>query len=410
MARVQTGLDRWLREGPTRIGATPGQRVGLLAHPASICADGRHLLELLEPLGTFGAGRLPLNFTRLFAPEHGLWGQAQDMETVESGRDPWTGLPIVSLYGEDESSLTPTPADLADLDLLVVDLQDIGTRYYTYIYTLSGLMAVAGQVGLPVVVLDRPNPIAEQPVDGPLLQPAFASFVGRVALPITHGLTIGELAIQFRDRFAAACDLTVVPLEGWQRGMPLEDCGLPWVPPSPNMPSLTTARLYPGGCLIEGTNLSEGRGTTTPFELVGAPWLQARQLAETMRELELPGVAFRPASFLPMFQKHAGVPCEGVQVILTDPKRVRPLWTYLMLIAACREQSPSRFDWRRERYEFVDDRLAIDLLCGGEEPRRILEKGNLEGNQERLLAWTAGPEDQRTTFELLRNTRYGELF
>ncbi|MDH3786800.1 MAG: DUF1343 domain-containing protein, partial [Acidobacteriota bacterium] len=278
MTRVQSGLDRWIAEGPSVCAARPGDRVGLLAHPASVDRDGCHILERLDALATFPDGSTALTWKRLFAPEHGLWGHAQDMETVDSGHDPWTGLPVVSLYGEDEASLTPGENDLADLDLLVVDLQDIGARYYTYIYTMAAMMAVAGRVGVRVAVLDRPNPIAEQPADGPLLEERFASFVGRYPLPITHGLTIGELAALFRDRFDIPCDLTVVPLQGWQRGQTFEGCGLPWVPPSPNMPTLTTARLYPGGCLIEGTQLSEGRGTTTPFELVGAPWIDGRAL------------------------------------------------------------------------------------------------------------------------------------
>lgn len=410
MATVTTGLDRWLRDGAAAIGLRAGERVGLLVHPASVARDGRHLLECLDALARHDAGD-PLRFVRLFAPEHGVLGHAQDMEATDERREPWSGLPVVSLYGDDEASLTPERADLEGLDVLVADLQDVGARYYTYLYTLTGAMAAAGEAGVRVVVLDRPNPIAEQPVDGPPLRPAFASFVGRHELPVTHGLTLGELAVVARDRFGARCDLSVVALEGWERGMPLERCDLPWVPPSPNMPAPATARLYPGACLVEGTTLSEGRGTTTPFELVGAPWLDGRRLAESLRGLALPGMAFRAASFRPMFQKHAGEGCQGVQVLARDASRIRPLEIYLALIAACRLQDPAAFDWRRERYEFVDDRLAIDLLCGDDVPRGLIERdgASLAETHAALRGWLDGAEERLRPFRALHGCRYGRI-
>jgi uncharacterized protein YbbC (DUF1343 family) len=224
-----------------------------------------------------------------------------------------------------------------------------------------------------VVVLDRLNPIGGTAVEGPVLLPALSSFVGRYPIPVRHGMTIGELAGMFAAEFGADCDLRIVEMQGWERSMPFEGTGLPWVPPSPNMPTLNTARVYPGGCLIEGTNLSEGRGTTMPFELIGAPWLPALEFAERLRASELPGVVFRAASFRPMFQKHAGVGCSGVQVIVDDPAAFRPFVVYLELTRIARQMGGSDFDWRTEVYEFESDRLAIDLLLGRPELRPMLE-------------------------------------
>ena len=220
---------------------------------------------------------------RLFAPEHGLWGHEQDMEAVADQTDPVSGLPIVSLYGQDAASLEVRAEHLEGLDAIVCDLQDVGTRFYTYVYTVSYVMEAAARSGLPVVVLDRPNPLGGIAVEGPVLDPQLASFVGRYPIPVRHGMTVGELAGLFNDAFGIGCELHVVRMAGWQREMSFEQCGLPWVPPSPNMPAVSTAVVYPGGCLVEGTNLSEARGTTLPFELVGAPWIDGARLAERLR-------------------------------------------------------------------------------------------------------------------------------
>jgi uncharacterized protein YbbC (DUF1343 family) len=372
MSRVRTGLESFLDPASDAAGLPRGARLGVVAHPASIDAGGRHLVDRLVRDGRF-------RITRLFGPEHGVRGEAQDMEAVAEASDRATGLPVVSLYGDTVDSLRPNPEHLKGLDAIVYDLQDVGTRYYTFVYTLSYVMEAAREADLPVVVLDRPNPIGGSRVEGPVLDPAMASFVGRFPLPVRHGLTTGELAYLFRDVFAIGGDVRVVPLSGWTRDMHYEDTGLPWVLPSPNMPTPDTARVYPGGCLIEGTNLSEGRGTTRPFELVGAPWVDATAFADALGQAGdaegLDGVLFRAAWFRPTFQKHAGGSCGGVQVHVTDRDRARPFATYLVLIREARRHAPDVFDWRRERYEFVDDRLAIDLLLGRADLRPMLEAG-----------------------------------
>lgn len=365
---VRTGLDRLIHEGAAAAGLPRGARVGLIAHPASVDARARHAADLL-------AAHPDFSLVRLFGPEHGIRGEAQDMEAVAESADRATGAPVVSLYGDSEDSLKPTPAHLADLDVVVHDLQDVGSRYYTFVYTLAYAMEAAAEAGLPVVVLDRPNPIGGLAVEGPVLEPAFRSFVGRYPIPVRHGLTTGELAVLFRDAFGVRCDLRVLAMEGWRRAAHFEETGLPWVAPSPNMPTAETARVYPGGCLVEGTNLSEARGTTRPFELTGAPWLDGAGLARTLTEENLPGVLFRAASFRPEFQKHAKQLCEGVQVHVTDRVAFRPFATYLALLREARRQDPSAFDWRRDAYEFVRDRLAIDLLLGKTGLREMVEAG-----------------------------------
>jgi len=385
MTRVRTGLESFLDPASDAAGLPRGARLGVVAHPASIDAGGRHLVDRLVRDGRF-------RVSRLFGPEHGVRGEAQDMETVAEPSDRTTGLPIVSLYGDTVESLRPRPEHLKGLDAIVYDLQDVGARFYTFVYTLSYVMEAARDADIPVVVLDRPNPIGGLAVEGPVLEPAWASFVGRFPMPVRHGMTTGELAHLFRDAFGIGGDLRVVPLAGWTRDMHFEDTGLPWVPPSPNMPTPETARVYPGGCLIEGTNLSEGRGTTRPFEFVGAPWVDAAAFAEALAQAGdaegLDGVLFRAAWFRPMFQKHAGRSCGGVQVHLTDRVKARPFATYLVLLREARRLVPDLFDWRREPYEFVADRLAIDLLFGRSDLRPMLEAGGSLTEME--AAWAPG--------------------
>ena len=385
MTRVRTGLESFLDPASDAAGLPRGARLGVVAPPASIDAGGRHLVDRLVRDGRF-------RVSRLFGPEHGVRGEAQDMETVAEPSDRTTGLPIVSLYGDTVESLRPRPEHLKGLDAIVYDLQDVGARFYTFVYTLSYVMEAARDADIPVVVLDRPNPIGGLAVEGPVLEPAWASFVGRFPMPVRHGMTTGELAHLFRDAFGIGGDLRVVPLAGWTRDMHFEDTGLPWVPPSPNMPTPETARVYPGGCLIEGTNLSEGRGTTRPFEFVGAPWVDAAAFAEALAQAGdaegLDGVLFRAAWFRPMFQKHAGRSCGGVQVHLTDRVKARPFATYLVLLREARRLVPDLFDWRREPYEFVADRLAIDLLFGRSDLRPMLEAGGSLTEME--AAWAPG--------------------
>jgi uncharacterized protein YbbC (DUF1343 family) len=310
--------------------------------------------------------------TRLFAPEHGLWGAAQDHAPIAAARDPVTRLPVVSLYG---SRREPTAAMLAGLDALVVDLQDVGSRYYTFVWTTALAMRACAQAGVEVMVLDRPNPLGGTDVEGNMPDPAFASFVGLYPLPARHGLTIGEVARWLAAAHGVRPRLTVVAMAGWRRRMLWEDTGVPWVPPSPNMPTPDTARVYPGGCLFEGTNLSEGRGTTRPFEWVGAPYLDAHACAEALDAQRLPGVTFRPARFTPTFHKWAGRLCGGVQIHVTDRARFKPFLTGLAVIATARRLAPRRFAWRRPPYEFERRKLPIDILLGTDSVRRALERG-----------------------------------
>ena len=385
MSRVRTGLESFLDPASDAAGLARGARLGVVAHPASVDAGGRHLVDRLAQDSRF-------RVTRLFGPEHGVRGEAQDMEAVAEPADRATGLPVVSLYGDTELSLRPTPEQLLGLDAIVYDLQDVGSRFYTFVYTLSYVMEAAREADIPVIVLDRPNPIGGLAVEGPVLDPAQASFVGRFPLPVRHGMTTGELAQLFRDAYSIGGDLRVVPLSGWTRDMHYEDTGLPWVLPSPNMPTPETARIYPGGCLVEGTNLSEGRGTTRPFEFVGAPWIDAAAFADALAHAGdaegLDGVLFRAAWFRPTFQKHAGRSCGGVQVHVVDRGTARPFATFLVLLREARRLAPDLFDWRRERYEFVDDRLAIDLLLGRSDLRPMLEAGATLAEMEAV--WTPG--------------------
>jgi uncharacterized protein YbbC (DUF1343 family) len=284
---------------------------------------------------------------------------------------------------------------LRGLDVLVIDLQDIGARYYTYQWTMALALRACARAGVRVLVLDRPNPLGGVLVEGNVPDPAFASFVGLYPLPARPGLTLGEIARYLNARHALGAELEVVAMRGWRRRMLWEDTGLPWVPPSPNMPTPDTARVYPGGCLIEGTNLSEGRGTTRPFEWVGAPWLDAHAYAERLNAERLPAVVFRPARFQPTFQKHAGRVCGGVQIHVTDRARFKPFLTGLAVIAVARRQAPRAFRWRRPPYEFELRKLPIDILLGTDTIRRALTRGASlraieRGWRRGLTAWQRG--------------------
>jgi uncharacterized protein YbbC (DUF1343 family) len=362
MTAVLSGLDVLLGRLRTLLG---GQSVGLLCHPASVTAD---LTPAAEALMRVRGVKL----RRLFAPEHGITGSAQDLVLVGHEKDPLTGLPVMSLYGR---RLDPDPRALEGLDALIVDLQDVGARYYTYNWTMALAMKAAARAHLPVIVLDRPNPLGGERLEGNWPEAGWSSFVGLYPLPIRHGMTMGELAGYLNDRHELGCDLTVVPMLGWRRGMAWEDTGLPWVAPSPNMPTPDTARVYPGGCLIEGTNLSEGRGTTRPFEWIGAPYLDGPRLARALERRGLPGVRFRPVGFEPAFHKWKSQRCGGVQIHVTDAARFKPFAAYLALIAEARREAPRHFRWRRPPYEFERVRLPMDLLCGGPRIRRAIERG-----------------------------------
>lgn len=358
---VKTGLDILLAEGFKRL---KGRKIALLAHQASVNAELDGILDLMQ--------QAELDIRIIFGPEHGFAGTAQDMEMVESDASSKIGVPIVSLYGNNKESLQIDVGDLDDVDVLVCDLQDVGSRYYTFANTIGFALKSCALANISCLVLDRPNPINANDVEGNLVDPEFQSFVGAYPIANRHGLTIGELASFFNAFHNEACELEVVWMEGYRRTEGWSGTNLPWVSPSPNMPSPTAANLYPGGCLIEGTNLSEGRGTTQPFELYGAPYItNSERFAALLESQNLLGVKFRPLHFKPVFQKHAHQDCGGVQVHITNLKLFEPLKTGVGLIWAAKHFDG--YQWRQEPYEFENDKLAIDLLFGSDIPRQMLD-------------------------------------
>ena len=380
---TRTGLDVAVADG---FAALRGRRVGVIANPTSVDRQLRHLVDLL-------AATPGVTVAALFGPEHGIRADAQDMIGVEGSIDRKTGAPVHTLYGSDLDSLTPTVGQLAGLDVLIFDVQDVGSRYYTFAATMLYAMQAASRLGLRFVVLDRPNPIGGVAVEGPTIRPGFHSFVGPHPTPIRHGMTVGELARLFRAECAIDIDLTVVPCEGWDRRMLWADTGLPWVAPSPNMPTPDTALVYPGGCLVEGTNLSEGRGTTHPFEWWGSPWLDPDALtASALVRDGTVGAYLRPAAFRPMFHKHSGQTSFGVQPHVHDPTTFAPVAAYTAFLAAARTQDPARFAWRTEAYEFVVDPIAIDLLYGSDRERQWIESGPTPSDLADLRALWAQDE------------------
>ena len=370
MPRVQTGLESFLQAPPAWAGRA---RLGLLSHPAAVGPDLTSARELL-------AARFPGQLQVLFSPQHGLLGEKQDnMIASADFVDPVLQLPVVSLYGP---RLAPPADALAAVDAVLVDMQDVGTRVYTFAATLAKLMETAAPLGKKVVVLDRPNPIGST-VEGNLLRPEWASLVGPYPLPMRHGFTLGELARYYRSTQRLDCDLEVVPLQGWRRGDYFDATGLPWVLPSPNLPTLDGCLVYPGQVLLEGTNLSEGRGTTRPFELFGAPFLEPRRIKVHLQKMpELPGVILREAHFEPTFHKWAGEICQGFQLHVTDRQSFRPYYTTLALLAAIRELYPEQFAWRQPPYEYETERLPIDLLTGDAAIRLGLDQGKTAAELE----------------------------
>jgi len=360
-SQVQLGLERLL-EDPALV---RGRRVAVLANQASVTSE-------LEPAWC-AVARAGAEVVRIFAPEHGLWGIAQDMEAVGEQRKPTLGVSVISLYGSSAETLAPRREDLADLDALVVDLPDIGCRYYTFAATMAHAMAACEQAGVEVIVCDRPNPLGGVAIEGGPVEPSCRSFVSELPVPVRHGMTLGELALLVRSARHPELSLAVMSCEGWARDQWWNSTELPWVAPSPNMPSLTAATVYPGACLVEATNLSEGRGTTRPFQLVGAPWLDGEDLAGAMNMLRLPGVRFRVTRFRPEFGKHAGAVCGGVEWHVTDRDLLRPLEVGVRLLAEARALHQREFGWRGEAYEFVSDVPAIDLLTGSPGAREVVE-------------------------------------
>jgi uncharacterized protein YbbC (DUF1343 family) len=362
---VQTGLARLASEGSSLL---DGRRIGLLVNATSVDAQLRHAIDLLR-------ARHDLTITALFGPEHGVRGDAQDMISVDPERDARSDLPVHSLYGTTLASLTPTPAMLDAIDVMVYDIQDVGSRYYTFVWTMVLAMRACAAAGKAFCVLDRPNPLGGVHIEGGMIAPGFESFVGLVSCPNRHGMTAGEIARWRHSVEKLDLDLVVLGMRGWQRDMRFDHTGLSWVMPSPNMPTTETALVYPGMCLVEGTELSEGRGTTRPFELAGSPYLDGHRLADDLTAMALPGVMFRPMIATPMFHKHHGKPCGGVQLHVTNPETFRPYRTGVAFLKACYDQSPAAFRWRDKAYEFVDHIPAIDLLAGGDALRKGIEAG-----------------------------------
>jgi uncharacterized protein YbbC (DUF1343 family) len=363
-ARVTTGLEGLLDR--IRRGAVHG-RVGLVSNPASVDSALTHAADRL-------ASTPGVTLAALFGPQHGYQSDLQDnMIETPHANDRARRIPIYSLYSETRE---PTAAMLEGLDFLVIDLQNIGTRIYTFVYTMANCLRACARYGVKAIVCDRPNPIGGARIEGPMLREGWTSFVGQFPIPMRHGMTIGELARLFNDHFGIGADLEVVPMEGWRREMYFDQTGLPWIMPSPNMPTLDSAIVFPGAVLVEGTTLSEGRGTTRPFELIGAPWIDGERLADVLNGRGLPGVRFRAVSFEPTFQKHAQLTCGGCQIHVTDRAAFQPVVTGVTLLEECRRQDAARFGWKPPPYEYEYERLAIDLLYGSDELRRGLEAGH----------------------------------
>jgi uncharacterized protein YbbC (DUF1343 family) len=342
-----------------------GRTVGIVCNPASINADFRHVLDHAVDAG--------VRVGAIFGPQHGFRSDVQE-NMIESGhaRDPRRRVPIYSLYSE---TRRPTAAMLSGLDALVIDLQDVGTRIYTYIYTMANCLEAAAEAGLAVIVCDRPNPIGGIDVEGPMLEPGFESFVGQFPIAMRHGMTIGELARLFNEHFELGAKLEVVEMHGWSRDQFFDDTPLTWVPPSPNLPALDSAFVYPGTVLLEGTNISEGRGTTRPFELVGAPWVDPEPFAAALNARHLEGVHFRPVAFEPTFHKHAGTSCGGCQIHVRDRRAFRPVETGAVLLEAFWQADPEAFAWRDPPYEYETRLKPIDILSGSTMLRVGLERG-----------------------------------
>ena len=331
-----------------------GKRVGMITNATGVVRNYRRSVDILKD---------KVNLVALFAPEHGLRGNVVAGAAVPHEKDAATGLPIYSLHGDNRK---PTAAMLKGIDVLAFDIQDIGARSYTYVYTMAYAMQSAREMNIPFVVFDRPNPVGGEQVEGGLLQPAYSSFIGLYPIPVRHGLTVGELARLFNEEFGIGVKLTVVPMQGWQRRMLQSDTGLPWLMTSPNIPTPDSALVYNATALFGGSNVSEGIGTTRPFELVGAPWLDGQKLADRLNSLRLSGVYFRPVHFTPQWGKYQGRVCSGVQIHLKDRNRFSAVPVGLRLLEAIREQGGARFQWNAPKGK---DRWMIDLYAGGPELR-----------------------------------------
>jgi uncharacterized protein YbbC (DUF1343 family) len=384
---MRFGIDVEAANGFARL---KGKRVGAIVNPTSVDARFVHLIDLLH-------GAEGVTLAALFGPEHGVRGEAQYMVAVDDvARDRRTGVPVYSLYGHTFESLTPRAEWLQGLDALVFDIQDVGSRYYTYIYTMALAMKAAAAAKVAFYVYDRPNPIGLTLTEGNLVGEKFRSFVGLYALPTRHGMTAGEIARLLNEREKFGAELHVVPVEGLKRTTTWAETGRAFFPPSPNMPTTDTALVYPGMCLGEGTNVSEGRGTCRPFEQFGAPYLHSYDVADRLNALKLPGVIFRPCSFTPTFDKWKGESCEGAFIHVTDARTFLPFKTGVAVFQVCRELGGTKFGWRPDAYEFVEDVPAFDLLCGTAQVRERMEQG------KPLEALLEGFEAEARSFDPVR--------
>lgn len=365
-ATVQPGIEVLLHD---RLDLIRGKHVGLITNPTGV---NRELVSDIDLLAHVPG----VHLVALFGPEHGIRGAHQAGASVDSYRDPVTGVPVYSLYGKTRA---PTPAMLKGVDVLVFDIQPVGARFYTYLYTMADAMQAAAAAHIPIIVLDRPNPIGGIKVQGPVLKPKFASFVGEYPIPLRYGMTIGELAGLFNHEFHIGADLTVVKMRGWKRAMYYDDTGLQFVMPSPNMPTEATALVYPGMGLIEGTNVSEGRGTTRPFELAGAPWIDAEQLAHLLNGKHLPGVRFRPAHFTPTFSKYRGELCNGIQVHVMDRAAFNPVVVGLTVIETIRERHPRRFAFKASGFDRLVGNDWVRQDIGKDVPVSVMRRRWQEG-------------------------------
>jgi len=373
---VQTGLENFIQAPPKTIS---GYRLGLLCNPASVDREFRHARELIN-------ARFPGQLTALYSPQHGFFAEKQD-NMIESDhmRDPVLDIPVFSLYGD---TRIPDKEMFDPIDILLIDLQDVGTRVYTFVYTASHCLEAARKFGRKVLILDRPNPVGGAEAEGNCLTTECASFVGRFPIPMRHGLTIAELLTLFNEVHAIGCDLEIVPMKGWNRHMYFQDTGLPWVAPSPNLPTPISAMVYPGQVLLEGTNVSEGRGTTQPFEIFGSPFTDTEKMLSASDGNRLPGAILRPTAFEPTFNKWGGTLCRGFQIHVTDPDKYRPYLTTLRLVQTFLRIHGDRFEWKPPPYEYETERLPIDLLIGDRAVRKSLE--NLENMNEIAASWQEG--------------------
>jgi len=370
---VRTGLEEFCNSPPEWI---KNLRLGLLCNPASVDRNFCHARIRIDRA-------FPEHLCALYSPQHGFFAEKQD-NMIESSHltDPVLKIPVYSLYGE---TRMPTPEMFENMDVLLVDLQDAGTRVYTFVYTLSFCMEAAKKYHKKVLILDRPNPIGGTAVEGNCLCPEYASFVGRYPIPMRHGLTIGELALLFNEHFGIGCDLKVIPMRGWRRNMYFRDTALPWVAPSPNLPTPESAMVYPGQVIWEGSNISEGRGTTQPFELFGAPFLDTEKILAEPELSQMPGAVLRPAIFEPTSNKWAGKACRGFQIHVTDPEKYQPYLSSLRLLQAIIRHHRTDFEWKKPPYEYEFEKMPIDLIIGDKKIRESIEK--LDSLDEISASW-----------------------